>query len=91
MCSDQDMINASYVDIFNRMRRDVLELLQATYYSLSLSSRASYVASVHRSTEAVLAGWVGDRRNLVRHRWPTAQVTGDGQASQQARTALTAD
>ena len=32
MCSDQDMINASYVDIFNRMRRDVLELLQARYY-----------------------------------------------------------
>ena len=57
MCSDQDMISASYVDIFNRMRRDVLGLLQATYYSLSLSSRASYVASVHRSTEAVLDGW----------------------------------
>ena len=36
MCSDQDMISASYVDIFNRMRRDVLGLLQATYYSLSL-------------------------------------------------------
>ena len=24
----------------------------------------------------------GDRRNFVRHRWPTAQATGDGQASQ---------